>query len=269
MDSLNKNNFLRWTGKFNIAPFNAIARNDEVTIVKGQASVDILPLANDSATYGIAQNSLQITIQDNFENPAVWNSVTSKITYYLDPLTELGQRFIKYKWKDYNGNSSNEATVTINVVDRPTAWRVYPASFACVLDGGGNRTGYGAYSLLEKYYPDTQVNVTPLTTKSNVSTDPDYVAPVIDQQRCSTQAYTQWNLKFGASLQVSCVVSATMAVYTATNDGFGGLIPGAYVFSDNAFTTPLPNGFYGDNNGHSYLVSGGQIIDVLDCGGPN
>lgn len=178
---LNKNNFLQWTGSFAAAPFDAIATDDDASMVQTALSVEFFPLANDVATYGINKPSFFFTVQDNMAQPAVFNSSTGKVVYYLPAGAMPGTRTIKYKWYDNAGNLSNEGTITITVTARAKAWRAQASSASCRQVMGDN-DGYVVYATLEEYYTDD--NSLTGNTKANDIGDPDYVAPVLNTGAC-------------------------------------------------------------------------------------
>lgn len=66
----------------------------------------------------------------------------------------------------------------------PTAWRSLVSSITCVLDGGGNKTGYANVATLQQYYTNTGLPTG--TTKSNTPSDPDYQVDYLDTTMCAT-----------------------------------------------------------------------------------
>lgn len=260
---LNKNNFLRWNGAFTPKPFSNIANNDAQSMVVSAASCVLYPLSNDESTFGIDPNTFQITEQDNLVNPAVWDASLLKVTYFPPSGVAVGNRTLKYNWKDTEGNLSNEATITINIQARPTSWRVYPDSFSCQMSGGV-RTGNGQFDLLEKYYTDDNSTVFPLETKPNSPGDPNYLAPFPDPINCSTNPYVRWDLSPDVTVNGACsVMSATMAVYTAYTDTF--LTVGTRMYIDNSLNTPVGDLYYSDYS-VAYRTIDGYIVDIYNCG---
>lgn len=181
---LNKNNFFIWKGEFDSAPFEIVANDDNASLVKGASYIEIYPLLNDVASYGLNPLSLEFTLQDNIANPATWDAVAKKIIYYPPADVEVGQvREIKYRVKDTIGNVSNEATVSIAISDRATSWRGYAPSYSCVKVGGDN-TGIGGYAQLEKYYIDDNSAYIPQALKPNVDGDANYIPPSQNLSAC-------------------------------------------------------------------------------------
>ncbi len=263
---LNQNNFLRWKGEFKKAPYTANAVNDSINMIIDQTFIEISPLINDVSTYGIALNTFTFTSQDNPDKPAIFNPSTSKVTYFLPVSAAVGNvRHLKYKWTDYNGNESNEATISINVIVRPTGWRVYPPSFSCEFDVEAERTGRSLYAQLVKYYLDNNQNVTPLTLKNNVVGDPNYVAPVEDPINCSTTPFVAWELTYGSGGYISCSVSEgeSQTLYTAQDDT--ELSVGVYLYSNSLLTIPAPDGYYSLDFGFTHHVSSGIIVNKVTC----
>lgn len=182
---LNRNNYLIWEGEFTDKPTLVQAVDDAVNMSVGAVSVEIYPLLNDVATYGIDLNTFEFTVQDNLLKPATFDPLTKKITYYLPAGAAVDDvRVIKYRWKDTLAHQSNEATISITVIARATGWRGYASSLACVLDGGGHNTGESAYGELEEYYLDDNSPVLPSSTKANDPGDPDYIAPTTNLIMC-------------------------------------------------------------------------------------
>lgn len=80
--------------------------------------------------------------------------------------------------------------------DRLTAWRGQAASAYCLQTLGENN-GYQGWTTIEKYYTDDNSLFSPSTTKSNVDTDPDYVAPIVNTTACpvTTSRTKAWRVK--------------------------------------------------------------------------
>jgi hypothetical protein len=187
MATLNKNNFLIWEGSFNDAPFSNVATDDSASMLITAAFVELQPLLNDISTYGINVLSFEFTLQDNLITLATWDSVTQKIKYFPPAGISPGVRLLKYRWRDNFGNLSNEATVSIDVQPRATAWRGDPSSYVCDNPGVTNGAGWGT---LEKYYTDNNDLFLPHTTKPNDPVDPDFIAPVNDPIMCPLSSST-------------------------------------------------------------------------------
>ncbi len=78
--------------------------------------------------------------------------------------------------------------VCLTIIDNTpttTAWRAQQEPYTCVLDEYGLRTGYKAFNFLEQYYTATGENTG--VTKPNSPSDPDYIAPVVDETACVPQ----------------------------------------------------------------------------------
>jgi hypothetical protein len=198
MADLNRDNFLRWQGEFDTTAPSALAVDDAVSMLISAPYLDISPLANDSATYGIVNASLEILSQDNIVTPATWDAVTQKIRYYPPAGVVVGDiRELTYRWTDSIGTVSNTATIEIEILDRPWGWRGLASSYSCVTAMGDN-TGYAEYATLQKYYTDDNTAYVPATTKANTFGDPDYIAPVLDPVSCPVPGATDdleiWNI---------------------------------------------------------------------------
>lgn len=259
---LNKNNFLRWSGSFNSAPFSNVAVNDLTSMVVNQTRAEIAILPNDTSTFGIDKTSIVVTLQENLIDPAFWDYKTERLIYTLASGSAIGNKIIKYKWKDVEGNESNEATVTINVVARVTFWRPNPASRTCQLENNV-RNGYAFYTLLEKYYADNSQTVIPLQTKPNTQGDPDYSPRFIDTVNCPTVGSKLWEMAPSANFSGSCnELSFKNNYYTANDVTF--LTTGVRLFTSNTLTTPVIDQYYG-YQGSSYRTVNGYIVDILGC----
>ena len=262
MDPLNKNNFLRWTGSFNQAPFDANAVDDSVNMFVTGAQVVLYPLVNDVSTYGIALNTFEFTLQDNPLAPATFDSASKSVTYFPPVGVVPSVKTLKYKWKDFNGNESNEATITINVLARQTAWRGDPSSFACEMSGGV-RTGNSLYETLERYYTDDDELYLPYETKPNTIGDPDYIAPVTDNLNCNPEDFVEWLLTYGATKEDACTGGLGAVFYTETGVEF--LAPGVQLYTDEELTSPAGNDYFAPGNGQVFRVVSGTIVDQLTC----
>lgn len=266
---LNRGNFLIWDGEFDTLSFDIQAIDDDVTITVIQTSIIISVLANDIATLGFNYHSVVITLQDNLQKPSVVNQTDGTITYYPSANAPIGDRIIKYKFKDLMGNESNEATVTIHIVPRPTGWRPYPQSFLCLRDADNLRTGYGFYTTIQKYYTDDQTNVIPIQLKPNISTDPDYEPPFLATS-CPVEFKTGLPVSV-TSPQVSAGNSCSLAVppnlttfYTETGQlGLGVTIYLTQSLNPNARLGGP--GFVSDGT-YSYEINDhGVIIGITEC----
>lgn len=146
---------------------------------------------------------------------------------------------------------------TINAV-RSTAWRGLATSKTCVTSGGVN-TGYSTFTTLEQYYTDT--NTATGVTKTNVNTDPDYIAPVSDPANCSTSSYQSVTLKTGTSTNV-CASTSTVTAYAGVHATLYTI--GMNLYTNSALTTPLPSGFYVDSD-FKLTVTNGVVTNILFC----
>lgn len=185
MGILNKNNFLIWTGGFNNAPPLVVANNDTPQIKITDTQVEFYPMANDQATFGFNYASFEFTVQDYPGNPAVYDPVDHKVTYYKRPGVVVGDVLVlKYKFQDLLGNISNEGTISILVVLGPTGWRGhYPQ--VCLLDvDTDENTGYAFFEQLERYYLANNSVVLPLQLKDNVDGDVDFIPKNYDNIQC-------------------------------------------------------------------------------------
>jgi len=181
---LNHNNPLVWfeADGFQKPPFSVIANGDNIGFAIGLPYVIIYPLTNDSATYGIAEQSFELLSQDNPKKPAVWDTLKKKLTYYPPDDAQAGQtRELLYRFKDTRGNLSNTAKITIAINAQPSLWR--GINFVCLKDGEGNNTGKGFYRNLEKYNLLTGLAVVPAVTKPNIEGDANYIPPA-DSAQC-------------------------------------------------------------------------------------
>lgn len=261
---LNKNNFLRWFGSFNVAPFDVLAVDDALDVTVFHDFVDIAILDNDIATFSIDPTSIVITLQDNIARPATWNPTTKLLRYYLTDESKAGMgdlsRVLKYTWKDVNGNVSNEATVTFTIIPREKAWRVLESSFSCELDEDGHKTGNGIYATLVQYYTDNEVNVVPTNEKDNDPDDPDYIAPAEDP-RCDPATYTEIVYHTGTAGSV-CSSSDTATAYVPIAETRYAI--GTHLFSDTDLTVPVSDGYYRDGDSKLQLV-GGVVVNITFC----
>ncbi len=184
MQQLNRDNVIIWQGEFKKDLSALVANDDLISILANAESLAIFPFSNDQAKFGINYESFEFTFQDNPGNPATYDAVARKVTYYPPAGLVVGeQRILKYRFFDLLGNPSNEATITITASARGMAWRGHGPSYACDKVGGEN-TGTGSFALLERYFTDTNERVLPLETKANVDTDPNYIAPAVDEVAC-------------------------------------------------------------------------------------
>lgn len=262
---LNKNNFLRWDGEFNSAPFTNTAMDDESSMTVINSFDDIFPLANDISTFGVDPNTLEITLQDNLVNPATWNPVTLAIRYYPPVGVTPSDKTLKYRWKDLEGNQSNEATIVVHITARTIWWRAHPPSFTCVLDGGSERTGYSMYTLLQAYYPDNGATVTPLQTRPNDIGDPFYVAPLLDPIHCPTEDYIAWEIYGGFATEIEACDATGAFTTFYTNNTTTEITVGVELFTDSALTTHVPEGYYSYGTGYIWQVVGNFIVDQIIC----
>jgi hypothetical protein len=186
---LTKENYHQWEGDFDPLPATLLAVDDVASMIINAGSIEIDPFVNDVSSLGINYDSLEITLQDNPLAIAIYDPVSRKITYYLPNDALAGQvRQIKYKWKDVAGTSSNEATISVTVLERATSFRPHTFSKECIKDGSGNNTGQSRYTALEKYYLDDGKALKPYFLVANVVSHPNYVAPVDDPVSCPIPA---------------------------------------------------------------------------------
>ena len=223
MAILNRNNFLIWEGSFEPSPQMTQAIDDLVSAVQNAPLIEISPLLNDVATYGIDETSLLITLQTNLTTPATWDPVTKKITFYPNAGQGVEEiEVLKYKWKDTQGTFSNEAPISVNFTARPTGWRGYASSRVCLQESGDN-TGEAFFDQLEKYYTDDNTAFLPQELKTNVDTDPDYIAPVVDSISCPLPGATQDFKIYNFSLPVRSNPAPIIKNITFFPDGGGFL----------------------------------------------
>lgn len=201
MAILNSNNPLIWQGSFNETPAELEAVADTIFINVNETSATLYPLSNDTSNYGIDYSSFTFNYQDNPTKPARFNHSSGLLTYYPRlPLTNGQIRTLKYKWQDIKGNESNEAIVSINVTDRPLGWRVVEDSAFCLLNSEQRNTGYLGYAELEHYYTDDDTAVDPPQVKPNISSDPDYIAPIFNDDVCPVNGTTEPSARFISEL---------------------------------------------------------------------
>ena len=167
------------------APFANNAVDKAAVILTNQEYVDANLIGTDFSTFGIDYSSIEVLSWNNTTAPRPrWNAQTLKLRIYR-PTDGAAQMALTYRWKDVLGNSSNIANVYVNTTILVTAWRGYAPSMFCQLNQYNMNTGYRSYSDLERYYPALNVPYLPQQLKPNVSTDPDYIAPVFDLTTCN------------------------------------------------------------------------------------
>lgn len=185
MEQLNDNNFLIWKGAFNNVPAELEAVNDTIFMNIEEDFATLYPLDNDTSNYGIDYSSFAITYDDNPSRPARFNNGSGLFKYFPRlPLINGQTRLLRYKWKDIKGNLSNEATISILITNRPLGWRIVSESGYCIVNSNLQNTGYVGYTQLERYFSDTNEAVSPPQVKKNISSDPDYLAPVFNETIC-------------------------------------------------------------------------------------
>jgi hypothetical protein len=114
MERLNSNNFLVWEGEFNEIPFSVIAPNDSKEEALEQGFAELFPLVTATATFGINFASFEILSGDNPDRPHLWDPITGTFIYYPNPDTPLFTPIVLiYRFRDLQGNYSNNATLTI------------------------------------------------------------------------------------------------------------------------------------------------------------
>lgn len=189
MEQLNDNNFLIWKGAFNNVPAELEAVDDTIFMNINEDFATLYPLSNDTSNYGIDYSSFRLTYNDNPSKPARFNHGSGLLKYFPRlPIANGQVRLVKYLWNDIKGNESNEGIVSINITDRPLGWRVVPESGFCVVNANMQNTGYVGYSQLERYFQDDDTAVSPPQIKNNITSDPDYIAPTLNEDICPVGA---------------------------------------------------------------------------------
>lgn len=185
MTTLNRNNILRWVGSFRTPPATVTAVDDNPILFPVDAtSIDVNPLTNDTATYGLNTYSFTITgATTTFTRAPYWNGVDT-LTIYPPTDILVGSFQIFYTISDVVGNVSNVAIITVNIPVVPTQWIGYAASASCAIDSLGQRTGYLVWGQLVLVNAITLDPMIPLTLKDNTTYDPNYVAPELDTITC-------------------------------------------------------------------------------------
>lgn len=188
--SLNKNNYLRFSGSFGVRPYSFSGSVDTEYLYANMDTVIATPLSYISASLGINSYSLEVVeIVDAFNTPITlqgmitWDGV-SQLTIPRPENLLLTTYYIKYTVKDWSGNISPVFIVQILVSAIVTAWVQYPPSAYCTLDSFGNNTGYLAWTQLKLINQGSGTDISPLTLKDNVISDGDYIAPVINLITC-------------------------------------------------------------------------------------
>jgi hypothetical protein len=95
--------------------------------------------------------------------------------------------YVMSKWKHYVTSSLGgvrccDDTVLQADPANPVGWRALVSSITCVLDGGGNRTGYANVATLQQYYLNNSLPTG--TTKPNTIGDANYIPNYIDTSLC-------------------------------------------------------------------------------------
>lgn len=189
MGLLNDNNLILWQGSFNEVESETNAVADSIFMNVNETYATLYPLDNDVSNYGIDYSQFGFTYQDNPNKPARFNRSSGLVTYFpRKPLVSGQIRTLKYKWKDIKGVESNEAVISINITNRPLGWRGVTDSASCVVNQNMQNTGYVQFNQLERYYTDYDTAVSPAQIKPNISSDPDYIEPTINETVCPVGA---------------------------------------------------------------------------------
>ena len=192
---LNNNNFLRWSGIVNAAPFTfTFVPNTIVTLFADQESnsVNLPSVSTIVSTNGVDYTSLNIvSIVNNatalpieLTSPLSWDSSTETLTFFRPTDTSVSNYTIEFYISDMLGNISSICNLVVTVSPIFTTWIAYPVSAVCLLDNFGNNTGYKGYGSLQLVNMSTDIAIAPLQLKDNVQGDPDYVTPLQDYVTC-------------------------------------------------------------------------------------
>lgn len=216
MGLLNDNNLILWQGSFNEVESETNAVADSIFMNVNETYATLYPLDNDVSNYGIDYSQFGFTYQDNPNKPARFNRSSGLVTYFpRKPLANGQIRTLKYKWKDIKGVESNEAIISINITNRPLGWRGVTDSASCVVNQNMQNTGYVQFNQLERYYTDDDTAVSPTQVKPNISSDPDYIEPTINEAICPVGAIGT-SVQFITELPLSSGVGGNFCTFTGS-----------------------------------------------------
>jgi hypothetical protein len=187
---LNTNNILRWTGaltklesEFTLGSPTATmyATDDYVTfdILSGTSSALIL----DTYSLDIVRFNGVSSSEVIQSRPYYWNGV-DEFTFYRPEVLTGTVIYIYFTIKDTGGNISDEMLAQITLSAISTTWVVYPPSAMCTLDSFGQNNGLLFCSQLKLINSSTLADISPLTLKDNLISDPDYVPAIVDTITC-------------------------------------------------------------------------------------
>lgn len=189
--ALNENCFIRFTGSFTPLPFSINAVGFSTNLYSNLDFVDFNPLSLSFASLNINPDSFEIESAVDgfgadvaFSSGILWNPDTSTLRVYRPEDLTLTNVYINFHFFDYAGNISNSATINIIISSVVVAWVAYPATAVCNVDVFGQNNGFLSWSQLMLINVATGSTISPFTTKPNVPSDPDYVAPITDLITC-------------------------------------------------------------------------------------
>lgn len=187
---LNKNNFIRFTGSFRTPPFSMYATIGVGHFYANEDFIVIQPFVAAAcfASLGINPLTFQVTeISTPLSADCQWDGVANLTIYRPIDLT-VTDFFVIFNFTDYAGNTYLSAALSIIMSPVIVAWVTYPASATCQLDSFGNNNGYQNFEQLKLINAATLTDISPLTLKDNVISDPDYVAPTQNLVSCPAPA---------------------------------------------------------------------------------
>jgi hypothetical protein len=135
-----------------------------------------------------------------FTSPTQWTY--SGYTDYVGPDSFSYRAFVNGSWTE----PENICLDVVENLNRQKRWR--PINPFCVVQEGEFQTGYQGFTNLEQYYLDS--NLATGIVKVNIDTDPDYIAPIVNEDTCTPD--------FSNVLLVQDFT-------TECTDGFGSVVP--------------------------------------------
>lgn len=236
--SLNRNNFLRWTGTSTKRSYTITPVASTFHLFANKDSVVTQPLSLCTASLGINLLSFNIyKILDDSGSPVALSQDCEydgdgNLTVYRPIDLTVTDFIIFFTFDDNSGNQNSSTAIMEIVVDTVTvSWVVYPVSQVCLLDSFGNNTGYSNFTQLKLQNNISHTDISPLQLKPNVVSDPDYIAPVTDYITCPNIAASYAPLflsnftQNGADLSTLDTITITnLYLYSATGSITGGPI---------------------------------------------
>jgi hypothetical protein len=196
---INSNNFLRWYGSFIDPEYSFDVSNGTIDFYANDDFITFNPftVTAASASLGINPRSFKITGFRNgsgdpitMQQPYFWDAETQLLTIYrptIDP-PALDTVAIDFTFEDGAGHLYDSTTsgTIIQIAYSPilTAWVAYAPSVYCALDSFGDNNGLQGWTQLKLVNASTLTDISPLTLKPNIISDPDYIAPVTNLISC-------------------------------------------------------------------------------------